>query len=88
MRQDDAAHRFDEDWHKRVDRALFGHFDDTTGSWVDGLLQSLADSRKNERIAVRVGLPLLAIIAVAATVTALHAPPALVNAIIHALRPY
>jgi hypothetical protein len=73
---------YDEKWHRRVDRALFGHVDDDSGVWVDGLLQSLADSRKIEQFAARVGLPLLAIIAVGVIVTALHAPPAIVTALL------
>ena len=85
MRQDDASHKYDEDWHRKVDRALFGHLDLDTNIWVDGLLQSLADSRKNERVAIRVGLPLLGVIAVGVVLTALHAPPSVVNAIIHLL---
>lgn len=85
-RDHDEIERYDEKWHRRVDRALFGHVDDDSGIWVDGILQSLADSRKNERFAIwlatRVGLPLLVIIAGAAIVTALHAPPAFFNTIV------
>ena len=81
--RDDDIERYDEKWHRRVDRTLFGHVDDTTGIWVDGLLQSLADARKIEQLAVRMGLPLLAIIAAAVVVTALHAPPLLINALLH-----
>ena len=88
MRQDEANRRYDEDWHRNVDEALFGHRDKASNLWVDGLLQSLADSRKNERLAVRLGLPLLVVIAVGVILTALHAPPSVVQAIIHALRPY
>jgi hypothetical protein len=73
--------RFDERWHQRVDRTLFGHVDDSSGVWVDGLLQSLADSRKTERYAIRVGLPILVVIAIAAIVTALHQPPQVAKAI-------
>jgi hypothetical protein len=80
--RDDDIERYDEKWHRRVDRTLFGHVDDTTGIWVDGLLQSLADSRKIEQLAVRVGLPLLTIIAVGVLLTAMHAPPTAINAIL------
>lgn len=96
QRQDNDEEKYGEKWHRRVDRAVFGNFDDISGLWVDGLLQSLADQRRmeqerNERersfmqLAVRVGLPLLAVIAVAAVLTAMHAPPALVNAIIRGI---
>jgi hypothetical protein len=82
--RDEATNRYDEGWHKDVDEALFGHRDKASNLWVDGLLQSLADSRKNERLAVRLGLPLLGIIAAGVILTALHAPPALVSALIRA----
>lgn len=83
---DDEIERYDEKWHRRVDRALFGYFDDVEGIWVDGLLQSLADQRRTERFAVRLGLPLLGVIAGGVIVTALHAPPSLFNAILTLLR--
>lgn len=81
----EGVERYDEKWHARVDRALFGQFDDATGIWVDGILQSLADSRRFERtmgtLLIRVGLPLFVIITVAVVVTALHQPPELLKAI-------
>jgi hypothetical protein len=78
---DDQNVRYDEKWHWRVDRALFGHLDDASGVWVDGLLQSIADQRRFEVSIARVGMPLLIVIAVAVVLTALHQPPVLARTI-------
>lgn len=78
-RDDDPINKYDEKWHRRVDQALFGKYDDNTGIWVDGLLQSNADLKdilkRTGTLVARVGLPLLAIIALATIATAFHSPP-------------
>lgn len=79
MTEKDPNVRYDEAWHRRVDRTLFGHVSDDTGVWVDGLLQVLSDFRN---LALRVGLPLLGIIAVSAIMTALHEPPTAIRALL------
>ncbi len=81
MPNEEPSVRYDEKWHRRVDRTLFGHVDDESGVWVDGVLQYLADSRassrKFETIVTRVGLPILIVIAIGVVITAMHQPPEL-----------
>lgn len=67
------------DWRPRVNRlehAIFGFQRREDGVWIDGILQQMSDIRNMNRLlglaVVRVGLPLLGIIAAAVVASAAH----------------